>query len=90
MQNSLFKKIDEAIVQTLIQLLIKSKFFILFDHVAVSGSDVKTINVIYKNFCLKLFKSINNQLDVIFCVKTALVVNNVKIVNQIVYANINL
>ena len=71
-------------------MLVESKFFIFFDHVAMSDSDVETINVICKNFRLKLFKSVNNQFDVIFCVKIALVVNDVKIVDQIVHASINL
>ena len=71
-------------------MFIELKLFIFFDYIAVSDNNIETINIIYKNFRLKLFKNLNNQLDVISCVKIALVVNNVKIVDQIVYANINL
>ena len=59
MQSLLFRKIDEAIVQTLIQLLIKSKFFIFFDHVTMSDSNVETIDVFRKNFRLRLFKDVD-------------------------------
>ena len=59
MQNSLFKKIDEAIVQALIQLLVESKLFIFFDHMTVGDSNVKTIDVLRKSFRLKLFKNVD-------------------------------
>ena len=71
-------------------MLVKSKFFIFFDYITVNDNDVETINIICKNFRLKLFKNVNNQFDIISCVKIAFVVNNVKIVNQIIHASINL
>ena len=71
-------------------MLVELKFFVLFDYVAVNNNDVKTINVICKNFRLKLFKNVSNQLNVISCIKIAFVVNDVKIVDQVVHANISL
>ena len=73
----------------MIQLLVELKLFIFFNHVAMSDNDVETINIICKSFRLKLFKNLNSQFDVIFRVKIAFVVNDVKIVDQVVYININ-
>ena len=56
----------------------------------MNDNDVETINIICKSFRLRLFKSLSNQLNVISCVKIALVVNDVKIVDQVVHANISL